>query len=67
MSSNTRRLHGLGVVGGQPVRDPRAAVVGQHVETVEAERAHQHEHVPRHRALGVVGVVGAPRGLLESP
>ena len=47
-----------GVVDRQPVRDPRAAVVSQHVETVEAERPHKHKHVLRHRALGIVGVVG---------
>jgi hypothetical protein len=46
------------VVGRQPVRDSGAAVMGEHVEAVETERSHEREHVPRHRALGVVGVVG---------
>jgi hypothetical protein len=47
----------LRVVEGQPVADPGSPVVTDDGELVEAELAHDHHLVPRHRALGVGLVV----------
>jgi len=46
-----------GVVEGEPVGHPRAAVVAREVEAVEPELGHDGDHVARHRALGVRLVV----------
>ena len=48
----------------QAVRHPRAAVVADHREALEAERAHHLDLVGRHRALGVRRVIRRARGLV---
>jgi hypothetical protein len=48
----------------EPVRDSAAAVMPADEELLEAEAAHQRQHVERHRALAVRGVIGRPFGLV---
>ena len=52
--------HRLRVVDREAVRDAPAAVMADQPEALVAQRAHQRDHVGRHRALAVVGVVGEP-------
>ena len=53
----------LGMVEREPVRDAPAAVVADEREARVAERAHDRDHVGRHRALRVGRVQGIGRGL----
>jgi hypothetical protein len=51
------------VVERHPVTDPGSAVVTRHGELVEAQIAHHHDLVPRHRALAVGLMARAAGGL----
>ena len=56
-----------GVIESEPVSDAPAAIVTAHEEARMAERRHHLDHVERHRALGVVCMIGRVAGLPLSP
>jgi hypothetical protein len=53
--------HRVRVVQREPQGDVGAAVVPRDREALVAQRAHQGDHVPRHRPLGGLRVIGARR------
>ena len=55
-------LHPLAMVFGQAVRDARAAVVPDPVKPLMAQFGHDFDHVLRHGALGIIGMVGQTLG-----
>ena len=57
MSISASSLDALRMIEREPVRDASAAVVADDGEALVAERAHQRDHVGRHRALAVLRVI----------
>jgi hypothetical protein len=57
MSKDRERLEAVGMVEGEAVANPAAAVVPGEPEALEAERRHRPDHVGRARALAVGGVL----------
>ena len=59
--------HPLGMVEGEPVGDPGAAIVADESEAVEAERGHDLDLVAGHRPLRVAAWSSPPEGFELSP